>query len=809
MFGADAVTPRTLGDGPALRWMRAPRLFATVVALCAAALLTVASSAWATQTATYSAEQTIPVPPASNFAGSGGGDGWAVALSSNQVFNVFHHQATMQVACHNQSDASQCWVDTITDGSGNNFGTSAHPGMYLDQSTGKLYVYATRSDDTAGVVCVDTTAGATSSDPFCGFTALTAVGDAPLPDMSNLSNPVLIGNHLYAYNFFPGAGQTTDENQMLCFDVSTDAACSGQPFAVNLGASPGTDDDTSYPSPTIVALGTQIVVPTRLSSGSELACLDDSTHANCAGSWPVSLSGTSYTPSSFGGAFPLLSASGALQGLCLPDGTDECFNLNGSSAATPTGLGSVVPGTSGWNGPALTLGPRVYVPNGNSDVVDCYDYSAQASCVNFPKTFSNLGLLYTVNVDPQRPTCIWVNSDDGSEQIQNFDAYSGGACGQGAIRVLASQFVVDKTACFPTAYQSLQVVSPARGSYSDGSIAFQDGDGNPIAGASNLALDPTGTVSLKGLNLNSPTGLPQFIITLKGQSGSPGQVVVKLVWTATYDPACAGPGITVGAPPPAPSSQSKPAAPANVSAPTVSGRSVPGARLTCAPGDWSGNPSSFTYTWTRNGKVISGATGETYLVGIFDEGARIACVVTAHNAGGTGTASSGRKWTVLCPEPSGKVRSGSVGVFVVGESQGKARKRLNRFRVTHNHFDNFCLYHGWGIRLGYPSAQLLGMLGAHERKSLKGKVVLALTANRFYALDGVRPGARVASVAHRLHLGTPFHVGRNFWYFVHGSGTVGVLKVRRGVIQEIGLASKALTRTRAQQHAFIRSFNDV
>ena len=64
--------------------------------------------------------------------------------------------------------------------------------MYLDQNTGKLYVYATRSvDGTAGVVCVDTTQAATNPNPFCGFTALTPVGDGPAGlGISGTSQPV-------------------------------------------------------------------------------------------------------------------------------------------------------------------------------------------------------------------------------------------------------------------------------------------------------------------------------------------------------------------------------------------------------------------------------------------------------------------------------------------------------------------------------------------------------------------------------------------------------------------------------------------
>src|SRR5262245_35716911 len=113
----------------------------------------------AAETITYSADETIPVPPASSFQGSGGGDGSAVALTTTKVFNVHHHNSTITVACRNQSDASQCWTSptkTVSDDSGGTFAT-LHPGLHLDLGSGRLYVYATRnSDNVGGVVCIDT-----------------------------------------------------------------------------------------------------------------------------------------------------------------------------------------------------------------------------------------------------------------------------------------------------------------------------------------------------------------------------------------------------------------------------------------------------------------------------------------------------------------------------------------------------------------------------------------------------------------------------------------------------------------------------
>lgn len=477
-----------------------------------------------------------------------GGDGWGLALSSTSVYNVFHHSGVLTVACHLQSDASPCWSpETITDSSGNNFATPGQPGLWLDQNTGKLYVFATRaSDGTGGVVCIDTTQAPTNTNPFCGFTPLTLVGDAPISasGISAISDPALVGTRWMAFNYVDGSGTTGTRNELLCFDVSTLSACPSQPYIVNIGSSSVSNGD--YPEPAVAGITDKVVVPVTVNGTDELGCFDGTTLANCSGSWPMPL-GFSYD-SSYGAPFPLMSASGTITGFCLPTGSDPCYDLSGNSVNTPAGMTSAIPATSGWNGPGLVLGPRVYIPNGNSDQVDCYDYGTSAACANFPRSFSNLGLLYTVNPDPQRPTCIWVNSDDGSGQIQNFDAYTGGACGQGPIRVLASSFVVSSQLCQPASYTSLQVLSPARNTYTSGTVSFEDGDGNPIPGIADETIDNTGAVSLSGLNLTTSTGLPEFLITLVGASGTPTSVTVQLTWTGTYDPSCIKPGTTTTSP---------------------------------------------------------------------------------------------------------------------------------------------------------------------------------------------------------------------------------------------------------------------
>jgi len=525
--------------------LRGGMLLAALFALTSLAGLLFVTGAQAATT-TYSATQTIPVPPASNFAGQGGGDGWAIALSNNEVFNVFHHQGTMQVACHEQADATPCWpVRTIQDGSGNDFAVNGHPAVYYDPGTNKVFVMGTRSaDNTAGVVCVDPVAAATQSNPFCGYAPLTAPGDSPLNGgLSGVSNAMLVGTRWYAYNYVNGSNVSGGKNTLLCYDFQAQAACPGQPYAVDIGS--GNMSVGSFPEPATAAIGNEIIIPVR-NDQDRLACFNVGTGASCAGAFPAPLS-FSYA-SSYGSAFPMLDNSGDVTGLCLPTPGDPCFDLAGNSVATPAGMTSVINPDQPWNGPAFVLGPRVYVPHGNGNVtgdeVECWSYASGASCPNFPKTFNDLNYLYTVNPDPQRPTCIWANSDTGSAQIQSFDAFTGGPCGQGPTRVLASQFVVPQKQCQPSSYVALQVLDPARNQYSDGTIQFADADGNAIPGAGPMPLDANGAVDLSGLQLNTATGLPQFLITLNGANAA-SQVVVKLTWQGVDDPACAGKGITV------------------------------------------------------------------------------------------------------------------------------------------------------------------------------------------------------------------------------------------------------------------------
>ncbi|MDF1693644.1 MAG: Ig-like domain-containing protein [Zhongshania sp.] len=507
-------------------------------ALLSSLLLTLLcwANAAAAASTTYTKQYTIPVPPASNYAGNSGGDGWAVALSPEAVYNVYHHNSQLRAACHLQSDASNCWTQPykrITDETGGDFHVPNHPGLALNQNSGHLFVYATRrADNTRGVVCIDTGAAVDEANPFCGFTALSGIGDGPANNYST-NNGVEIGSQFYAFNLVGGLDSLGGSaNRLMCFDTVTETACANQPFDAGM---PGTASSSALAG---AAIAGKVFTPISTSSGVVLSCFDSALAAPCAGLWPVA------TSHNVGAPFPLLNSAGTAIGVCLPNNTLPCFDFDGNAVTPPPGLQAAINNTTFYNGPAQVIGPRVYIVSGIDDAAHCYDFNSQAECTGFPLPLTGSGYVYTINPDPQRPQCLWSNADYGASQIQNFDAFSGGACGDGPIRVLASSIVPPDIECTPLEYSRLQVLNPSPNGYQEGSVAFRDASGNPIPGISDMALDETGGVDLTGLDLNT-NGLPQFLITLNDPVDPIGEVTIELTWVGENLAQCGDKNATV------------------------------------------------------------------------------------------------------------------------------------------------------------------------------------------------------------------------------------------------------------------------
>jgi hypothetical protein len=162
-----------------------------------------------------------------------------------------------------------------------------------------------------------------------------------------------------------------------------------------------------------------------------------------------------------------------------------------------------------------------------------------------------------------------------------------------------------------------------------------------------------------------------------------------------------------------------------------------------------------------------------------------------------GTTPSGNEAASQCPNASGSLASRRIGPLALGMTRTHARKLLSHFSPRNRRYWDFFCLRPIGIRAAYPSLKLLRSLPRNERRAVNNRIILLLTADRRYALRGVRPGARLTKqVARRLRVGRAFKVGLNTWYVTPDGPGHGLLKVRHGQIQEVGVVGRGVSHSR-------------
>ena len=255
------------------------------------------------------------------------------------------------------------------------------------------------------------------------------------------------------------------------------------------------------------------------------------------------------------------------------------------------------------------------------------------------------------------------------------------------------------------------------------------------------------------------------------------------------------------------------APPGRSSPPGVSGTGKAGSTLTCTSGTWTNDPTTFTYQWYVGGTPIPGATSSTYVVQPIDEGLTLTCSVTATNSKGSTTVVSGAGVAVRvpkvagCPAASGRLAGIKLGLVKLGMTRAQARRAFTHSSNRGRKYEDFFCLTPIGIRVGYASPKLLGTLPSSERSRYRGRVVWASTSSLYYTVHGIRRGATIKAARKRLKLKGPFHVGLNDWYVAPNGTSVAVFKVRRKLIEEVGIGVKALLGSSSADSTFLRSFS--
>jgi 6-phosphogluconolactonase (cycloisomerase 2 family) len=158
-----------------------------------------------------------------------------------------------------------------------------------------------------------------------------------------------------------------------------------------------------------------------------------------------------------------------------------------------------------------------------------------------------------------------------------------------------------------------------------------------------------------------------------------------------------------------------------------------------------------------------------------------------------------------CPAASGALTGQQLGSLTVGMTRTAAQGTLPDYTAASDYTDRFCLQAGGAILAGYSTPQALAPLTASQRRQLNRRVVILLTSNHYYALDGLRPGAPLTTARHTLKLGRGQKIGDSTWYVVAERHRSGILKVTHGIIQQVGIANQALTRTPTNQRTLLHN----
>jgi hypothetical protein len=159
-----------------------------------------------------------------------------------------------------------------------------------------------------------------------------------------------------------------------------------------------------------------------------------------------------------------------------------------------------------------------------------------------------------------------------------------------------------------------------------------------------------------------------------------------------------------------------------------------------------------------------------------------------------------------CPRATGTLAGTRLGLVTLGMTRAQARRAYTHSSDRHKQYEDFFCLTPIGVRVGYASPKLLHTLPSAKRAHLSNRVIWASTSSGYYAVHGIRPGATIAAAGAVLKLTGPIVIGLNHWYLAPNGSSTAVLKVRHGIIEEIGIGDKRLTHGHKAQHAFLSSF---
>jgi hypothetical protein len=120
--------------------------------------------------------------------------------------------------------------------------------------------------------------------------------------------------------------------------------------------------------------------------------------------------------------------------------------------------------------------------------------------------------------------------------------------------------------------------------------------------------------------------------------------------------------------------------------------------------------------------------------------------------------------------------------------------------------DRYCIAGGGSLRVGYLTTRLARTLGRSRRRRVRDHALILLASSPQWSIRGVSPGMSAAAAATRLRGARRLRIGRNVWLTLPGRDGRLVFKTAGGRVLEIGVANKALARTRTREKRLLRAW---
>ena len=350
----------------------------------------------------------IPSNGSTRTATGSNGDGYDVAFDSRgYLFNTYHHGSPSATDCRKRIDGTSCgssWPLSLTTWG---FASNDRPSNFVDNINNHLW-FNTGDASGPGYMCIDI--NVINSPKPCGGSKATAY------------HPVLTaaaGTNSYS------STNLVESNGMLFSWANT----AGVLTCINYLANDGLGDDCEQELP-----ATPRVLRNQGDSSQNLmnwrglvigyqadaaVCVDSRTLETCAG-WQSADYKFSANQSA---VYIEPDAQGNQLGVCFyPSGT--CFDYAGATFRANATLSGLMSKSWFYSNAGVTSGSKVIY----SDVYTaghlwCFDIATNKGCAKWNDNgiagFKSLPKIYTRQLDPTNPNCLWTNGDDGI--IRNVD----------------------------------------------------------------------------------------------------------------------------------------------------------------------------------------------------------------------------------------------------------------------------------------------------------------------------------------------------------------------------------------------------